>query len=80
MIDDRVYSKVEFRSTREPMGKNLLSTLQFKLSSLNVDRQVRDAYVRFYVLTRAMSTPSPNIVVNVSVKRFVWDIFCNILI
>ena len=40
MIDDKQYSRVEFRSTREPMGKNLLNKLQFKLSSLNVDRQV----------------------------------------
>ena len=41
LIDDKQYSKVEFRSTREPMGKNLLNKLQFKLSSLNVDSQVR---------------------------------------
>ena len=40
LIDDKKYSKVEFRSTRELTGNNLLNTLQFKLSPLNVDRQV----------------------------------------
>ena len=40
VIDDKKYCKVEFRSTREPMGNNLLSNLHLKLSPLNVDRQV----------------------------------------
>ena len=40
MISDQDYCRVEFCSTRETTGKNLLSKLSFKLPTLIVDHQV----------------------------------------
>ena len=40
LISDQVLSHVEFRSSPDPTAKNLLSKLNFRLSSLKVDHKV----------------------------------------
>ena len=40
LISDQVLSHVEFRSSRDSKAKNLLSKLNFRLSSLKVDHKV----------------------------------------
>ena len=40
LISDQVLSHVEFRSSPDPKAKNLLSRLNFRMSSLKVDHKV----------------------------------------
>ena len=40
LISDQVLSHVEFRSSPDPTAKNLLSKLNFRLSTLKVDQKV----------------------------------------
>ena len=46
VIDEQAYAKVEFRSTSETTGENLLNKLKLPLSTLSIDDQVSQVYCR----------------------------------
>ena len=46
MIDEKVYAEVEFHCTPETIGKKPLNTLRLRWSTLSIDDQVSQVYLR----------------------------------
>ena len=46
LIDEKVYAEVEFHSTPETSGKKPLNTLRLRWSTLSIDDQVSQVYLK----------------------------------